>query len=95
MFYRWWGQTNAVISDYKGGRDLPPLGVVEEAPLVAPVNSEGTTEEGIATEYHLLFSVLFILVQLSVSCSKSLSKERPLIVISALHTSYKESLAMY
>ena len=54
MVYRWQGQTTAVISDSRGGRGLLPLGVREKVPLVAPVISEATTEEGIVTEYHPL-----------------------------------------
>ena len=48
------GQTSTVISDSRGGHCPPPLGVYEQAPLAAPVTSEGTTEEGTVTEYHLL-----------------------------------------
>ena len=43
------GQTTAVISDSRGGHGLPPLGIHEQAPLVAPVISEDTIEEGIMT----------------------------------------------
>ena len=31
-----------------------PLGVPKQAPLAAPVTSEGTTEKDIVTEHHLL-----------------------------------------
>ena len=58
MVYRWWGQTTAVITDSRGGCDLLPLRVPEGAPLVASVSSEGTTEEDIVTEYHLLMHSL-------------------------------------
>ena len=54
MVYRWQGQTTTVISDSRGGHGLLPLGVHEQAPLEAPVTSEGTTDEGIMTEHHLL-----------------------------------------
>lgn len=54
MVYGWRGQTTVIISDSRGGHGPPPLGVCELAPLVAPVTSEGTTEEGIVTEHHLL-----------------------------------------
>ena len=53
--YRWQGQTIAVISDSGDGHDPPPLGVCEQAALAAAVTSEGTTEEGTVTEYHLLW----------------------------------------
>ena len=49
--------TGAKHSSYlnsKCGCSLPPLGVHEGAPLVAPVTSEGTAAEGIATKNHLL-----------------------------------------
>ena len=36
------------------GHGFPPLGAHEEAPLAAPVTSEGTTVENIVTEHHLL-----------------------------------------
>ena len=56
IVYSWWGQTTAVISDSRGGQGLQPLGVCVQAPLVAPVTSEGTKEEGIVTEHHLLLA---------------------------------------
>ena len=43
-----------VTSDSRGGRDLPPLGVTEPAPLAAPITSEGTTEEDTVMEHHPL-----------------------------------------
>ena len=43
------GANTAVISDSRGGHDLPPLGIHEQAPLVDPVVSEDTIEEGIMT----------------------------------------------
>ena len=46
MVCKWRGQTTAVITDFRGGRGLLPLGVPEQAPHVAPV----TSEEGIAIE---------------------------------------------
>ena len=46
------GATSVVISDSRGGHGLPPLGVYEQAPLAAPITSEGTTEEGIVTKHH-------------------------------------------
>ena len=52
--HRWQRQNTAVISDFRGGQGLPPLEVPEQAPLAAPVTSEGTTEESIATEHQLL-----------------------------------------
>ena len=51
------GQTTAVISDSRCGHGMPPLGIHEQAPLAAPITSKGTTEEDIATEHHLLFSL--------------------------------------
>ena len=53
MVYRWQGQTT-VITDSRGGRGPLPLGVPEQAPLVAPTTSEGTAEKDIVTEHHLL-----------------------------------------
>ena len=50
MVYRWQGQTAAVITNSRGGRELLPLEVPEQAPLVAPI----TSEEGIAIEHYLL-----------------------------------------
>ena len=47
-------QRTRVISDSRGGHGPPPLGLHEVAPLVDLINSEGTTEEGIATKQHLL-----------------------------------------
>ena len=46
------------LSNYRDGRGLPQLAVHEQVPLAAPITSEGTTEEGIATKYHLLFLLL-------------------------------------
>ena len=54
MVYRWQGKNTAVISDSIDGHGSPTLGVHEQVPLAAPVTSEGTTEEGIGTEHHLL-----------------------------------------
>ena len=54
MVYGQQGQTRAVISDSRSRHGLPPLGVCEQAPLVAPVTSEVSTKEGTATKYHLL-----------------------------------------
>lgn len=48
------GANHQVISDSKDGLGLPPLGVCEQAPLAAPVTSEGTKEEGIVTKHRLL-----------------------------------------
>ena len=45
------GQTTTVISNSRGVHRLPPLRVCDQAPLAAPVTSEGTTEEGIVTEH--------------------------------------------
>ena len=53
MVYRCPGQSTTIISDFRGGCGLPPLGVPEQAPLVAPVTSRAP-EEGIVTEYHWL-----------------------------------------
>ena len=36
------------------GRGPPPLGILEQAPLGAPINSEDTTQEGTATQHHPL-----------------------------------------
>ena len=47
---RWRWQTTAVITDSRGGHGPLPLGVPEQAPLVAPI----TSEEGIAIEHYLL-----------------------------------------
>ena len=47
--YRWERQTT-LIADSRGGHGMPPLGVPEQAPLVAPI----TSEEGTAIEYYLL-----------------------------------------
>ena len=44
------GENHHSISDCRGGHSPPPLGVCEQA----PITSEGTTEEGIVTEHHLL-----------------------------------------
>ena len=46
----WQEQTTTVITDSRGGCGLLPLGVPEQAPLVAPI----TSEEGIAIEHYLL-----------------------------------------
>ena len=54
MVYRWQGQTTAVTSETRAGCGPLPLGVREQAPLAAPVTSEGTTEGGVVTEHHLL-----------------------------------------
>ena len=54
MVCRWRGQSTAVISDSRGGSGLPPLRVHEQALPVAPVTSEGTTEESIVTKHRLL-----------------------------------------
>ena len=54
MVYRWQGQTAMLISDSRGRRGLPPLGVREHLPRAGPKTSEGTTEEGTVTEHHLL-----------------------------------------
>ena len=37
VIYRWWGQTIAVISEIRGRSGLPPVGVCEQPPPVAPV----------------------------------------------------------
>ena len=47
MACSWQGQTTAVITDSRDGRGLLPLGVPEQAALVAPI----TSEEGTATEH--------------------------------------------
>jgi len=44
------GQSTAVISDFRGGCGLPPLGVPEQPPLVAPV----TSQEGTVIKHYLL-----------------------------------------
>ena len=59
MVYRWWGETTTVISDSRSGCGLPPLGVPEQAPLAAPITTEGTTEKGTAIEHHLLLLSFF------------------------------------
>ena len=50
MACSWQGQTTAVITDSRDGRGLLPLGVPEQAALVAPI----TSEEGTAIENYLL-----------------------------------------
>ena len=54
MVYMWWGQNIGVISDPRGRHGPPPIGVREQAPPVATVTSEVSTEEGTATEHHLV-----------------------------------------
>ena len=46
--------TTAVITDCRSGHGPRSLGVHEQAPLAAPVTSQGIAEEGISTEHHLL-----------------------------------------
>ena len=46
MVCMWWGQTTALTSDSRGGHGLLPLGVLEQAPLAAPI----TSEEGSAVQ---------------------------------------------
>ena len=48
------GQTTTVSSDSRGGSGSPPLGACEQVRPVAPVTSEFSTKEGIATKYHQL-----------------------------------------
>ena len=48
------GQTTTVIYDSRGGCSPPPLEIPEQERLAVPTTSEGTTEEDMATEYHLL-----------------------------------------
>lgn len=49
---RKWGQTTShLIYDSRGGCDLPPLGIREQAPLVAPFTLDVGTEEGTAAEH--------------------------------------------
>jgi len=45
------GQTTAVISETRGRHGLPPPGVCEQPPTVAPVTSEVGKKEGTATEH--------------------------------------------
>ena len=54
MVCRWQGQTTAVITDSRGGHGPLQLGIPEKEPRAAPATSEGTTEEDIAMEHHLL-----------------------------------------
>ena len=54
MVYRWQGQNTTVITDSRGGHDLLPLGVPEQAPLAAPI----TSEKGTAIEHYLLLLLL-------------------------------------
>ena len=54
VVYMWPKQTTTFISDSKGGHGMPPVGICEKAPLVAPITSEATIEEGIVTKHHLL-----------------------------------------
>ena len=52
------GANPAVVSNSRGGHGPTPLGFHEQAPLVATIISESTTEEGIVTKHHpLLFSL--------------------------------------
>ena len=48
------GKSLPVISDSRSGRGPLPLGVPEQALVVAPVTSEANTQEGTVTEHHLL-----------------------------------------
>ena len=48
------GANHTVISDSRCRHGPPPLGIPEREPLAAPATSEGTTEEDIAMEHHLL-----------------------------------------
>ena len=52
------GQNTTIIIDSSGGHGLPPLGVCEQVALVAPIISEGTTEEDIETKHHQLLLLL-------------------------------------
>ena len=44
----------AVISETRGRHDLPPPGVCEQAPSMAPITSEDGKKEGTAIENHPL-----------------------------------------
>ena len=58
VIYRWQGQITDVVSETRGEQGPPPLEVCEQAPPVAPVTSEGNTEEGFVTKHHpLLLSI--------------------------------------
>ena len=54
MVCRWWGQTTAFISDFRGELGLSPLGIRDQAPLAVPISSEGNTEENVVIEHYLL-----------------------------------------
>ena len=49
-----WKQTTTFIPDSRGGYGPLPLWIPEQKLLVAPANSEGTTEKNIMKEYHLM-----------------------------------------
>ena len=51
-------QTTTVISDSRGGRGPPPLGIPEQEPPAASTTSEGTKEEDIVMEHHLFLLLL-------------------------------------
>ena len=56
----WGGQTTMVISHSRGVHGLLPLRVQEQAPLVALITTEGTSEEVIVTKHYLfLLQVLW------------------------------------
>ena len=57
LWYGLWGQTAAAITDSRGMRDQPPLGVLKQAPLAAPVTSGVASKEGTATESQSLPSL--------------------------------------
>ena len=52
------GKTTSVISDSRGGLGMPPLGLCEEAPAVAPVTSAFGTDEDTAKEHYSLLPSL-------------------------------------
>ena len=54
LVYRWKGKTSTVSSHSRVGHSLPPLGVHEQAPFVATITSEGTTEEVMMAKHHPL-----------------------------------------
>jgi len=64
VIYKRQEQTIAVMSDTRGGRGPPSLGVCEQAPRAAPATSEVGKEEGTATEYHPLLLSLPLLLPL-------------------------------
>ena len=47
-------QTTAIIYDSREGHEPAPIGVHEQTLFTAPITSDSTTEEGLATKHHML-----------------------------------------